>query len=748
MSEDQIIEPEITEDLEKGGYSKCTRCGKPSHGKSRCQACLNKLSSKRKKPGTKERSWQHADQALRRDRGGAGTTSGGHATGKGNRQQIQRKMKAAEKKTGEKLSLDRTNNDRGYEAKNTRAVPQSLNRGRHHVDPKKLRAWKKRLKKSEIDADALYTLMKAKYANEPEVMELLKSVGPDGLESYIDIFDIDELEKSAAPKLQPEAQTAPSLPAIHSEIGKVHTVEVHPDLDHLYRAKGLINENHRKHLHIGDYKKANFPGDIIKKLPRDAYGKVTPEMIDKHIEGLPKTKMNIKVQPYTWGSQQHRKYDTSHPDQYALEVHMHPESKIKMSPEVQSLWNAINDKQHNLAPEKTENHLSTQIGWSRVDPHKMEGDKATQHNHWHLDEIQSDFQNKDKINSKLHHTVPELHLNNARNQALQEWAKRSEPFDDDDLPEVKSHPAYKKLSELSNEAQSQWEKRDFRAHDDATEKFYAEAVKHGIVKPKEHYLKEVNDKNEAISKHKEKAGELLSHLSHGHEDPQHLVHSATNALARKLGVKSMSMDTPEDQATQSSLRTGAGNNHRQDDYDYDRWSNDIDNYLGDNFTQDHFDEAAENHPNPNLRSAFKKIGYEKINNAYSEAIGSSDPSDYVLDHMSDDDYKKLSIPEKDAIQEHISDLASSGPDIDNYTIDRPADNEEDSGDEEPLDLSKLPVHQIDTYHKRPRKLGMKEVDKSKILGTHPNDEAETVQYMNLHKRLQSILEALRKAKTK
>lgn len=179
------------EDLEKGGYSKCTRCSKPSNGKSRCQACLDKLSAKRKKPGTKERSWQHADQALRRERGSSGTTTGGHKSGHGNRQEIQRKMKAAEKKTGSKLSLDRKDNEKGYKSSNTRAVPQSLNRGRHHVDEKKLRAWKKKLKKHDLTAEEFYTLMKAKFAADEAVSELLKSVGPEGLEQYIDLFDVE-----------------------------------------------------------------------------------------------------------------------------------------------------------------------------------------------------------------------------------------------------------------------------------------------------------------------------------------------------------------------------------------------------------------------------------------------------------------------------------------------------------------------------------------------------------------------------
>ena len=129
-----------TEEFEFLEKAKCVRCSNSTSGGkgARCSSCLKKLSSKRKTPGSKERAWQHADQALRRERGGSGTTTGGHKSGHGNRQEIQRKMQAAEKKSGSKLSLDRKNNERGYESKNTRAVPEKLNRGRHTVDLKKL----------------------------------------------------------------------------------------------------------------------------------------------------------------------------------------------------------------------------------------------------------------------------------------------------------------------------------------------------------------------------------------------------------------------------------------------------------------------------------------------------------------------------------------------------------------------------------------------------------------------------------
>ena len=160
--------------LEKSG---CVRCGKPSKngGKGgRCSSCLDKLSSKRKSPGSKERSWQHADQALRRERGGSGTTTGGHKSGHGERHEIQEKMKNAEKKTGQKLSLDRKDNERGYESTNTRVAPQAMNRGAHHIDAKKLAAWKKKLKKNNISWEDLLVLVKSKLEQNEELLALIK----------------------------------------------------------------------------------------------------------------------------------------------------------------------------------------------------------------------------------------------------------------------------------------------------------------------------------------------------------------------------------------------------------------------------------------------------------------------------------------------------------------------------------------------------------------------------------------------
>lgn len=184
-SEEEIIEP-----LEK----KCPRCGGASANSSnpsgRCSACLKKLAANKKKPGHWQRAQTKADDALRRQKGKNGTAKK-KTSGLGSRKSIVKQMQSAEKKTGEKLSPDRKDNSKGYAASNTRAVPEKLNRGRHHVDEKKLRNWKKKLKKSELDTASLYTLMKSKYQDNPEVLELLKSVGPEGLEQYIDLFDVE-----------------------------------------------------------------------------------------------------------------------------------------------------------------------------------------------------------------------------------------------------------------------------------------------------------------------------------------------------------------------------------------------------------------------------------------------------------------------------------------------------------------------------------------------------------------------------
>src|SRR5271165_382334 len=154
---------------------KCPRCGgtsaNPSNPSGRCKACLAKLASNKKKPGHWQRAQTKADAARRRQKGKKGTAHK-KSSGLGSRKSIVKQTKAAERKTGQKLSPDRKNNAKGYAASNTRMVPEKLNRGRHHVDGKKLRAWQKRLKKTELTDDQFYTMVLAK-AQETNNEELL-----------------------------------------------------------------------------------------------------------------------------------------------------------------------------------------------------------------------------------------------------------------------------------------------------------------------------------------------------------------------------------------------------------------------------------------------------------------------------------------------------------------------------------------------------------------------------------------------
>ena len=155
----------------------CPRCGKPSknsgNSAGRCSSCLKKLASNKKKPGHWQRAQTKADDALRRQDGKNGTASH-KSSGRGSRESIVKQTQTAEKKTGQKLSPDRKNNAQGYAAKNTRMVPEKLNRGRHKVDPKKLANWRKKLNKHDITIEEFGTLLRAKALNTNE--ELFKSI--------------------------------------------------------------------------------------------------------------------------------------------------------------------------------------------------------------------------------------------------------------------------------------------------------------------------------------------------------------------------------------------------------------------------------------------------------------------------------------------------------------------------------------------------------------------------------------------
>lgn len=181
---------QVTEVLEK----RCPRCGGKSANSSnpqgRCSSCLKKLSSNKKKVGHYLHEHKVADDALRRQNGKNGTASK-KSKGRGSRKQIIAKVKAGEKKAGTVLSPDRKDNSKGYSSSNTRMVPKELNRGRHHVDGKKLRAWQKRLKKSDTSDEDFYTLVLAK-ANElgdTALLSLLEDMHPNDLSNWINNED-------------------------------------------------------------------------------------------------------------------------------------------------------------------------------------------------------------------------------------------------------------------------------------------------------------------------------------------------------------------------------------------------------------------------------------------------------------------------------------------------------------------------------------------------------------------------------
>ena len=198
-SELEILSKEELSELEELSKA-CPRCGGKSanagNPSGRCRKHLNKLSADKKKPGHWQRAQTKGDDAIRRQKGKNGTASK-KSSGLGSRASVVKQTQRAEKKTGQKLSPDRLNNNKGYASSNTRMVPEHLNRGRHKVDPKKLRNWKKRLKKSEADESFLYTalLAKATQENNESLVTLLHQVGEENFIQYVQLFDIETPEK-------------------------------------------------------------------------------------------------------------------------------------------------------------------------------------------------------------------------------------------------------------------------------------------------------------------------------------------------------------------------------------------------------------------------------------------------------------------------------------------------------------------------------------------------------------------------
>jgi hypothetical protein len=188
LAKEIALDEAFLEELAKS----CPRCGKPSANKSnpsgRCSACLKKLAANKKKPGHYLHEHKVADDALRRQKGKNGTAHK-KSSGLGSRKSIINQTHNAEAKTGQVLSPDRKDNSKGYSASNTRMVPPELNRGRHHVDGKKLAAWKKRLKKSETTDEEFYTYILSKateIGSQEELVEALKEMSPTETSAFLD----------------------------------------------------------------------------------------------------------------------------------------------------------------------------------------------------------------------------------------------------------------------------------------------------------------------------------------------------------------------------------------------------------------------------------------------------------------------------------------------------------------------------------------------------------------------------------
>ena len=165
----------------------CVRCGKPVSTKGgRCATCLKKLRIAKKTPGTWQRSQTKADDSLRRQAGKNGTAHK-KSKGLGTRKEIVDKIQSAEKKTGQKLSPDRKNNELGYTSSNVRAVPENLNRGRHKVDPKKLKRWQDTIKKSNVSAKDLNSLLilMSLEKGDKELAQMLEIAGENLIKSII-----------------------------------------------------------------------------------------------------------------------------------------------------------------------------------------------------------------------------------------------------------------------------------------------------------------------------------------------------------------------------------------------------------------------------------------------------------------------------------------------------------------------------------------------------------------------------------
>lgn len=151
--------------------SKCVRCNTevPGGGPGvRCGACRKKLNAARQTVGHRERAQVKSQQARRREKHGNGTATKKSKGKSESNAKLAASFQNAEKKAGEKLSPDRKDNSKGYAADNTRHIPEKANRGRHNADPKKLKEFRDRLKKTGLTTAELAALVYSKVQEEQD----------------------------------------------------------------------------------------------------------------------------------------------------------------------------------------------------------------------------------------------------------------------------------------------------------------------------------------------------------------------------------------------------------------------------------------------------------------------------------------------------------------------------------------------------------------------------------------------------
>ena len=562
----------------------------------------------------------------------------------------------------------------------------------------------------------------------------------------------------------------PDPTSLHGLIGKNHTVEVHPHMDHLYRLKNLIQKAPGGQMSISDIKKTEF-GHFADKFKGS---KVTPEMVDKHIANLPKKKLEIKVVPYEMKAQQHRQ----HVPEYTVSVGLHPDTLKGMSTEEAYTWNKLKNDQHDL---RGHEH---QVGWARIDPYKHNENQKLVPNdgHWHIDEIQSDFGGPKKLDEKIKNITSANSIYGKIKSHMERQVEAPQNLDlypdyvagENDFSQV--YPELAHHISSYTKAKKGWTEAHRKALENSKGKEYLEAMRNIDEKFKKDNQSFYDEARQVATQKAKEATEQVTSgknlhkmLSHGHEDPMHMIHSAVNELGRKNGIKSMSMDMPKHQAHQSSLRPSNENDFQSDNsdeklYDYIQGGN-ISNEDANHLWDMHGQQTINNQIHDiDFKSVYDKLGPEGLK-SFAHLVP-TDFSSWLFNGNNDSEHwndmvkdggiyskhfspevlqalQKMTPREKDALSRFAN--SYSHPVL--STLHDNLDLGEDKPELENIDQYEydLPVHQVNTYDKRPKKLGFKPMDKEAILGPDENDPYEQVQFANLAKNLKHIRDLLKKA---